>query len=140
MSDVHGAEDLRAEDLRERSIGELMKKLSSDLSTLMRQELELAKAELTQKGKEAGMGAGFIAGAAVFGLLAMGTFTVLVLLVLNAVMKDWLAALIVTLVYGVVAYVLVQRGRQKLKDAGSPVPQQTVETLKEDAQWAKTQI
>jgi len=135
MSDVHGAEDLR-----ERSIGELMKKLSSDLSTLMRQELELARAELTQKGKEAGMGAGFIAGAAVFGLLAMGTFTVLVLLVLNAVMKDWLAALIVTLVYGVVAYVLVQRGRQKLKDAGSPVPQQTVETLKEDAQWAKTQI
>src|SRR3954454_23906331 len=140
MSDVHGGEDLRAEDRRERSIGELMKKLSSDLSTLMRQELELAKAELTQKGKEAGMGAGFIAGAAVFGLLAMGTFTVLVLLVLNAVMKDWLAALIVTLVYGVVAYVLVQRGRQKLKDAGSPGPQQTVETLKEDAQWAKTQI
>jgi uncharacterized membrane protein YqjE len=123
--------------LRERSIGELVAKLSQDLSTLIRQELDLAKAEMTEKGKKAGVGAGMFGGAGVAGLLALICLSVTAIVVLNAWMKDWLAALIVTLVWAAVAGVLAMRGRQELRELDGPVPQQTKETIKEDIEWAK---
>jgi Putative Actinobacterial Holin-X, holin superfamily III len=128
-----------SDDLRDRSLGELLKQLSQDTTRLIHQELELAKAELTQKGKQAGAGAGMFGGAGAIGLAALGALTACFILALNAVMPAWLAALLVAVVYGIIAFVLVKQGQAKIKAAGPPVPEQTVETVKEDVQWAKTQ-
>lgn len=128
------------ETLHDRGIGELMKRLSSDLSLLIRQELELAKAEMLQKGKTAGAGAGILSGAAVAGLLALGTFTAFLILALSHAMAPWLAALIVTIVYGGAAAILAMTGKKKFEEATPLIPEQTVDTVKEDVKWAKTQI
>jgi len=172
----------RSDDLKERSLPELMAQLTSEISTLIRQELELAKAsvrqdveevrasvtgdiavakaELTEKGKHAGRGGGMFAGAAVAAVLTLGAASAFLFLILNAWMRDWLAALIVALLWAVVGYVLVQRGRAELREMGAPLPEQAIEQLrmhtqraiedikddaaesaesiKEDVQWAKT--
>src|SRR3954465_4440548 len=124
------------QDPRERGIGELVKDLASQTSTLVRQEIKLAQAEVTQKGKVAGKGAGMLAGAAVTALLALGALTALLIIVLDSFMALWLAALIVTLLWAAVAGVLAMAGRNALRAATPPAPQ-TVETVKEDIQWAK---
>ena len=124
-------------DLRERSIPDLLKQLSTETSTLVKQELDLAKAELAQQGKRAGLGAGFIGGGALFGIGAFGAFTAMLIALLGLAMDTWIAALIVTVVYGAIAAVLALRGKNKIQEA-TPPAQQTVETLKEDARWAKT--
>jgi hypothetical protein len=124
-------------DLRDRSIAELLKQLSQETATLVRQEMELAKAEVAQKGKKAGAGAAMFGGAGAAGLATLGAFTAFLILVLNTFMDAWLAALIVTLVYGAITAVLIMRGKEKVQEAGSPVPEQTVDTLKEDIEWAK---
>jgi uncharacterized membrane protein YqjE len=121
------------------STGELIKQLSQDVSTLVRQELELARAELTEKGKKAGMGAGMFGGAGVFALGAFGALTATLILLLAEGMDAWVAALIVTAVWGAVAGVLALQGKHKVEEAGPPQPEQTVETVKEDMQWAKRQ-
>jgi uncharacterized membrane protein YqjE len=126
--------------LREQSMGELFKQLSDDLSTLVRQELKLAQAEMTEKGKRAGIGAGMFGGAGLVGLLALGTLTACIVAALSTAMPVWLAALIVTAVYGAVAGVLALTGKNRISAATPPVPEQTVETVKEDVQWAKTQL
>jgi uncharacterized membrane protein YqjE len=128
------------DDLHDRSLGELLKQLSEQTTRLVHQELELAKAELTQKGKQAGMGAGMFGGAGALGLAALGALTACFILALDAVMPAWLAALIVAVVYGIVAFVLVKQGQAKIKKATPPVPEQTIETVKEDVEWAKTQM
>jgi hypothetical protein len=127
-------------DLRDRSLGELLKQLSEQTTRLVHQELELAKAELTQKGRQAGMGAGMFGGAGALGLAALGALTACFILALNAIMPAWLAALIVAVVYGIIAFVLVKQGQAKMKAMGPPVPEQTIETVKEDVEWAKTQM
>jgi uncharacterized membrane protein YqjE len=129
-----------SDDLRERSTGELLKQLSEQTTRLVHQELELAKAELQQKGKQAGMGAGMFGGAGALGLAALGALTACFILALNAVMPAWLAALIVAVVYGIIAFVLVKQGQARMKRATPPVPEQTIETVKEDVEWAKTQM
>jgi lipopolysaccharide export LptBFGC system permease protein LptF len=129
-----------AGDLRERPIGELLKQLSEETTRLVHQELELAKAELTQKGKQAGMGAGLFGAAGAIGLLAAAALTACFILALDAVMPAWLAALIIAVVYAAVAAVLALRGRDRVKQALPPVPEQTIETVKEDMEWAKTQM
>src|SRR5215218_10040342 len=127
-------------DLREQPRGELLKQLSEETTRLVRQELELAKAELTQKGKQAGAGAGLFGTAGAIGLAALGALTACFILALNAVMPAWLAALIVAVVYGIIAFVLVKQGQARMKRATPPVPEQTIETVKEDVEWAKTQM
>ena len=125
-------------DARERGIGELVKDLASQTSTLVRQEIKLAQAEVTQKGKVAGKGAGMLAGAAVAALLGLGALTAVLIVVLDGAMALWLAALIVTVLWLAIAAVLAAAGRKALQSATPPAPQ-TVETVKEDIQWAKTQ-
>jgi hypothetical protein len=125
-------------DARDRGLGELVKELANQTSTLVRQEIKLAQAEATQKGKLAGRGAGKLAGAAVAALLMLGALTALAIVALDSFVALWLAILIVTLVWAAVAAVLAQSGRNELRSATPPVPQ-TVETVKEDIQWAKTQ-
>ena len=127
-------------DLRDRSLGELLKQLSQETTQLVHQELELAKAEIQQKGKQAGAGAGMFGGAGALGLAALGALTACFILALNASMPAWLAALLVAVVYGIVAFVLVKQGQARMKWAIPPVPEQTIETVKEDVEWAKTQM
>ena len=127
-------------DLREQPLGELFKKLSDDLSTLVRQELKLAQAEMTEKGKKAGLGVGMFGAAGIIGLLALTTLTACFVALLATAMDVWIAALIVTVVYGAVAGVLAITGKQRVSEATPPVPEQTVETVKEDVQWAKTKL
>jgi uncharacterized membrane protein YedE/YeeE len=131
------AADSSQADLRERSIPELLRQLSQETSTLVKQELDLAKAEMTQQGKRAGMGAGFIGGGALFGLGAFGALTAMFIALLGLAMDTWIAALIVAVVYGAVAAILALRGKSKIQEATPPAPQ-TVETLKEDVEWART--
>jgi hypothetical protein len=128
------------EDLRERPLGELLKQLSEETTRLVHQELELAKAELTQKARQAGIGAGLFGAAAAIGFLALAALTTCLILALAAAMPAWLAALLVAVGYGVIAAVLVLQGRNKVRQATPPVPEQTIQTVKEDVQWAKTQM
>jgi hypothetical protein len=117
--------------LTELSVPELMRQLSEQTATLVRQELDLAKAELTVKGKRVGIGAG------VFGLYALGAFTAAVILALSLAMTGWLAALIVTAVYGAVAGGLAVFGKTEVQRGVPPVPEQTVETVREDVELTK---
>src|SRR4051812_21744826 len=126
------------DDPRERGLGELVKTLADQTTTLVRQEIRLAQAEVTQKGKVAGKGAGMLAGAGVAALLGLGALTALLIVVLDSFLPLWLAALIVTLLWLAIAAVLAISGRNALQAATPPAPQ-TVETVKEDIQWAKTQ-
>ena len=126
--------------LREQSMGALFKQLSDDMSALVRQELRLAQAEMTEKGKRAGIGAGMFGGAGLMGVMALGTLSACLIAALALAMHVWLAALIVTVIYAVVAGGLALRGRERIQHATPPVPEQTVETVKEDVQWAKTQL
>ena len=128
-----------APELRERSMGELLKQLSQETATLVRQEIDLAKAEVSEKGRKAGVGAGMFGAAGIVGLLALGALTAALILALDTAMDGWLAALIVGVAYAAVAGVLALTGKGKVAEAGPPVPEQTVETLKEDVQWAKSQ-
>jgi putative superfamily III holin-X len=92
---------------------------------------------VTQKGKTAGVGVGIVGAAGVVALLALGALTACLVLALDIVMPAWLAALIVAIVLGGVAAFLGLRGKEKVQEAGAPVPEQTVETVKEDIEWAK---
>lgn len=133
------APGMNGADLHEHSTGDLVKQLADQTSTLVRQEIELAKAELSVKGKVAGEGAGMFGGAAIVALLALGTLTALVLSLLDKAMDFTLAALIVTFVYAAIATVLALSGRKRVKRVMPPAPEQTIETVKEDVQWAKSQ-
>jgi putative superfamily III holin-X len=147
---------------RDQSVGDLVKQLAAETTTLVkqelelaraeasragetvvrlaRQELELAKAEMAEKGRQAGPGFGLISGAAGVALLAAGGLTACLILLLDEVMPDWLAALLVGLGLAAGAAALYYTGRNRVRRAGPLIPQQTVETVKEDVEWAKTQI
>lgn len=134
MSAANGQES----GLRDNSTGQLIKQLSEQSSMLVRQELELAKAELTEKGKQAGKGAGMLSGAGIVGLLALGALTACLILLLDKGMDGWVAALIVTAAYAVVAGALALAGRDRMRESMPAAPEETVESVKEDVQWAKT--
>jgi hypothetical protein len=125
-------------DLRDRPLAEVASELTRDLSLLVHQEMELAKAEMAQKGRVAAPGLGMIGGAGVVGLMAAGALTAFLILVLSIFLPEWSSALIVGAVLAGAAYVLVKQGKERVEEAGSPVPEQTIETVKEDVEWAKT--
>jgi uncharacterized membrane protein YqjE len=124
-------------DQSDRSVGELVRQLSEQTSTLVRKELELARVEMTRKGKAAGLGAGMFGGAGLFGLLALGALTACFILALSEAMDGWLAALIVAVVYAAVAGMLALTGKSKVKEATPPVPEQAKESVREDVEWTK---
>jgi uncharacterized membrane protein YqjE len=126
-------------DLRERGTGELLKQLSDHTTTLVRQEIELAKAELGEKGKKAGLGAGMFGGAGLFAVFAFAALTTCIIVALDSAMPLWLAALIPAVIYAAVAGALALQGRTKVQEAAPPVPEQASESVKENVQWAKTQ-
>lgn len=142
MADSYGEERGRSTGLREpaqsdRSVAELMKQLSDQTATLVRQELDLAKAELAEKGKKAGLGAGMFGGASVFGMYALGALTACAILALALAVKGWLAALIVAAVLGVIAGVLALMGARNVKQGVPPTPERTIESVKQDVEWTK---
>jgi uncharacterized membrane protein YqjE len=130
--------DNNATDLRDAPTGELVSRLANEAAALVRQEVELAKAELVEKGKQAGKGAGMFGGAGLLGLGAFGALTAFLILALDTAMPSWLGALIVAVVYGAIGGVLALTGKRKVQEAAPPVPEQTVESVKEDVQWLKT--
>jgi Putative Actinobacterial Holin-X, holin superfamily III len=124
---------------QERSIGELFGQLTEDLSLLMRQEVSLAKAEMGTKVSRA---TGDLVAVGAGGLVTLlGGLALVAALILGLVavgVTPWLSALIVGAVLGVAGYVMLQRGLKDLRRV-DPTPQRTVETLKDDVQWAKEQ-
>jgi hypothetical protein len=124
---------------QDQPVGDLMKQLSEQSSRLIRQEIELAKAELAVKGKQAGIGAGMFGGAGMVGLLALGALTATFILALTLAVAAWLAALIVSTAYAAVAGALALQGKNKVHSATPPVPEQAVDSTKEDVAWLKTQ-
>ena len=126
----------RTED---RSIGQLFADLARDTSTLIRQEVQLAKTEVTQKASETGKNVGFLA---VGGFVAYAGFLAILAAIILGLwdlgLPGWLSALIVGLVVALIGYVLVQRGLKNLRQ-GNLAPTQTVETIKEDVEWMKEQ-
>jgi uncharacterized membrane protein YqjE len=130
--------DTQNEGLRDRPIGEVAKELTSDLSLLVRQEIELAKAEMAEKGRTAAPGLGMFGGAGIVALCAAGALTAFLVLVVSLFLPEWAAALIVGAALAAIAYVLVAQGKERVAAVGNPLPEQTIETVKEDVEWAKT--
>jgi uncharacterized membrane protein YqjE len=128
-----------ARDVRDKPVGELVGDLGHELTTLIHQEMELARAELAEKGKRAGVGAGMFAAAGVLAAFGFGCLTACVVAALAQSMSVWLAALIVGAAYLLVALVLFALGKGEVKQATPPVPEQALESTKEDVEWLKTQ-
>jgi hypothetical protein len=123
-------------DPSDTSIGQLIGEISDDLSKLFRQEVELAKAEVRQEASKAGKAAGMLGAAGFAGYLTVLLLSFALVYALANVMDAGWAALIVAVIWAAVGAVLYAAGRKKLRTV-SPVPRQTVETIKEDAQWLK---
>jgi sporulation protein YlmC with PRC-barrel domain len=132
----------RSHDLRDAPIGEVVNRVKEDASTLVSQEMRLAKAEMSGKAKEIGVGAGMAGGAGYVAYLASIAFMLTLIFALAEVMAEWTAALIVTVLLAAVAGVLALKAKKKIQQAGPPIPEQTVEsvkqtieTVKEEAKW-----
>ncbi len=121
----------------ERSIAELVKDLSRQSSELAHKEVELAKAEMAIKAKRLGIGAGAFGAAGLIGLLAAGALTATFILALDTAMDSWLAALIVTVVYGATAGVMALVGKKRVEAGTPPVPERAIESTKQDVEEAK---
>src|SRR5688572_3805847 len=121
----------------EKSLSELTRQLSDQTTALVRQEVELAKAELREKGKAAGLGAGMFGGAGALGLYALGALTACLILAFATFLDAWLAALVVAAGYGAIAGILALTGRKKVEEGTPPLPEQAIESTKEDVQWTK---
>lgn len=134
------AENLQPTQTPEDSTADLMRRLSDQMSTLVRQEIELGKAELGEKGKKAGIGAGMFGGAGVLGFYALGALIATIIAALGLVMDTWIAGLIVTVVLAAIAGVLALQGRNKVQEAMPPAPEQTVQSVKQDVQTTKTRV
>jgi uncharacterized membrane protein YqjE len=122
----------------DRPIGELLRELGDEISTLVRQEIALAKVEIAEKTKPAVASAGMFGGTALLGLGAFGALTAFLIAAIALWTPVWASALIVTVLYGAVAFVLAQTGKKKLHEAAPLIPEQTAQTVKEDIEWAKT--
>ena len=132
-----GPDQTRRPDVDGQSVGELLGRVTSDLSTLMRQEVELAKVELKEEAAKAGKAGGMLAGAGAVGYLVLVFLALTLMFALDSFMPIGWAALITTAVLGLIAGVLFVLGRKKLQQV-NPKPEQTIETVKEDVQWAKS--
>jgi hypothetical protein len=136
--------------LRQRSTLELVRDLTHQASTLVHQEVELVKlevrenielatAEVTEKAKTAGTGVALLTSAAVAGLLGLGALSAFLILALDGVMPNWAAALSVAAIWIVAGGILAVYGRRKIDEIGTAVPSRTIEAVKEDVEWLKHQ-
>jgi MFS family permease len=121
----------------DRSLADLARQLSDQTTELVRHEVELAKAELRVKGKRAGVGAGMFGGAGALGLYALGALTAAIIAGIAEALPVWASALIVAALYGAVAGILALRGKKKVQQATPPLPERTVQSVKEDVRYTK---
>jgi len=137
--DVRSTQADNGQANEEPTVGELFGRVTGDLSTLFRQELELAKTEIKEEVTKAGKGAGMLSGAGIAGLYALMLLSFAGAWGLAETVSRGVAFLIMGGVWVAIAAALFVVGRRQLATV-NPVPEQTVETLKEDAQWAKEQM
>jgi uncharacterized membrane protein YqjE len=128
----------RAGDPRDASLGELVARMSEQTSRLIRDELRLAQAEMTAKGKAAGIGAGLFGGAGVFGFFGLACLITAAILALAGPVPDWLAAVTVAIALFVVAGIAALIGKREVSAATPPVPEQAVQGVKQDVQTLKS--
>lgn len=122
----------------DRPIGVLLRELGDEIAMLVRSEIALAKVELIEKLKPARASAGMFGATALFGLGAFGALTTFLIALISLELQVWASALIVAVLYAIVAYVLVQMGKKKLQEAAPLAPEQTAQSVKEDIEWVKT--
>lgn len=129
---------MSSNDMSDQSLGDLTKRLSEQTSTLVRQELALARAEMEEKGKRFGLGGGLLGAGGLLGLYALGALVAGIVLVLIEVgIDDWLSALIVAAVLAAVAGALALAGRKQVQEATPPAPEQAIETTRQDVEHVK---
>ena len=126
-----------SQDPRDESIGELVKQLSTQTSTLVRQEMKLAQAELQVKGKKAGLGAGMFGASGVVAFLGAATLIAAIVLAIATALDAWLAALIVAVVLLAAAGVAALMGKKQIEQATPPAPEQAIESVKQDVDTVK---
>jgi uncharacterized membrane protein YqjE len=124
----------------DKSVAELTKQLSDQATALASKEVELAKAELALKGRRLGLGAGMFGGAGLVVAYAFAALTACLILALATTLDAWLAALIVAAAYGAIAAVLALTAKKKVEQGTPPVPEQAIESTKEDVQSTKAHI
>lgn len=124
----------------DKSVGELVRNLSEDLSRLVRDEIHLAQAEVGEKAKKAGIGIGAFGGAGVVALYGLGVLIAAAVLALALVVPAWLSALIIGVVLFVIAGIAALVGRKKLQQAAPPVPTRAIATTKADVAEIKESI
>ena len=122
------------------SVSELVQRLSEQTSELARREVELAKAEVAEKGKRLGVGAGAFGAAGIAGLFALAAVTAGAILLLGTAIADWLAALIVAAVYALAAGGLALAGRRQVEEGAPPLPERAIQSTKRDIDAAKTGV
>jgi uncharacterized membrane protein YqjE len=118
-------------------IGDLVKQLSEQTSTLVRKELQLAQLEMTEKGKRAGIGAGLFGGAGLIALFGTGTLIAAIVMLLATAIDAWLAGLIVAVVLLAVAGIAALMGKKKVEEATPPAPEQAIQSTKRDVEEIK---
>jgi len=128
---------MTTEENTQRSMRELIDKLSTDARELVRAEVSLARAELEEKARRLAAGGALVGAAAVLGLVALGALTATAIIALSNVVSTWLAALIVTVVAGVLAGILLVVGLKLLRRGVPPAPTESVDQMKEDVSWVK---
>jgi Flp pilus assembly protein TadB len=124
-------------DVPEPSTGELIKLLSEQVSTLVRDELKLAQLEMTRKGKQAGIGAGMLGGGGVVALYGIGCLIACAIIGISRVLAPWLSALVVGVALLAVAGIAALVGKSRLQQATPPVPQEAVQSVKADVDEIK---
>jgi MFS family permease len=124
----------------DRPAPELVKDLSTQLSTLVRQELELARLEMTEKGRKAGVGAGMIGGGGLLALYGVGALVAAAILGLATVLDGWLAAIIVGVVLLAIAGILALVGKNRATAALPPMPEQAIESARRDEQAVAARV
>ena len=128
----------RAPSDGDKSLGELVQDLSRQTSTLIRQEMRLAQAELTEKGRHAGRGAGMFGGAGVIALYGVGALIAAAILGLATVLEPWIAAAAIGVGLLLIAGILALTGKKEIKEAGPPKPELAIESVQRDVDTVKT--
>jgi MFS family permease len=128
---------MESQATQDRSLSELGRQLSLQTTELVRYEVELAKAELRVKGKRAGIGAGMFGGAGALGVYALGALTAAIIAGIAEALPVWASALIVAALYGAIAGILALRGKKKVQQATPPLPEEAVQSVKEDVRYTK---
>ncbi|MFJ9594668.1 phage holin family protein [Streptomyces virginiae] len=122
----------RQTQVADESVGVLVSRASRQISELVREEMQLARAEMTQKGKRFGKGGGLFGAAGMLGFLAAQALTATCIAALALVLPLWASALIITVALAVVAAVMAMAGKKQVASAGTPVPTQTIDSVKAD--------